>query len=86
MLCMQASGDRFGPVGFSEQIAVNGIRAAARRWTMIGRVGELTAYAADGLAICVTSEGKTATIQVGGGVEQDLIDFEARFGIGLNIV
>ena len=86
MLCIQASDDPFGPVGISKPVAADVIRRAAKHWTFIGRVSELSAYAVDGLALCVTSEGKMATIQVGGATEQDLLDFEARFGIGLDVV
>lgn len=86
MLCIQATGDPFGPVGFSDRMGLRVIRKMAKQWTFIGRVNELSAYAVDGLAVCVYREKKTAAIQVGSASKQGLLDFQARFGINLRLV
>jgi hypothetical protein len=86
LLCWQAVGDPFGNGGYSDAIKPSLVRKVARRWTFVGRINDLSAYAADGHAICVLADGKSVTVQVSAKTDQGLLDFGERYGIDVSVM
>jgi hypothetical protein len=86
MFCWQSVQSPYGHVGFSHPTDREAVRKVAKRWTFIGRMRELTAYAANGQPVCVLAEGKSATVQVSASSEKGLVDFAARYGVDIHPV
>jgi hypothetical protein len=84
MLCWQAVGGGAPYMGWSNPIDLATVRRLSRKWSLVGRIKELSAFLGDGSVVCVLKEGTSATLHVASSNRRRFQALKSETGLGIH--
>jgi hypothetical protein len=81
MMCWQAVGGGVPHRGYAEYLEPAAARRLMRGWSVVGRMGELTAFVQSGRVACLLDEGRWALLEVAARSRRDFQALVVELGV-----